>query len=72
MWGYGSSDSVDSCYGSLALDRIQLDFRDLIVSRTPLLPAVSAWRALAVLIIALQTLHEHTAQVNTARIVTGF
>lgn len=28
--------------------------------------------ALVVLIIALQTLHEHTAQVNTARIVTGF
>ena len=28
--------------------------------------------ALVVLIIALQTLHEHTAQVNAARIVTGF
>jgi len=28
--------------------------------------------ALVVLIIALQTLHEHTVQVNTARIVTGF
>jgi hypothetical protein len=28
--------------------------------------------ALVVLIIALQTLREHTAQVNTARIVTGF
>lgn len=28
--------------------------------------------ALVVLIIALQTLHEHTAEVNTARIVTGF
>lgn len=28
--------------------------------------------ALIVLIIALQTLHDHTTQVNTARIVTGF
>lgn len=28
--------------------------------------------ALVVLIIALQTFHEHTTQVNTARIVTGF
>lgn len=34
--------------------------------------AIGVIVALVVLFIALQTLHDHTAQVNTARIVTGF